>query len=71
MRTGRGEERHRHVALVTSAPADVTEFDKDDAEFNEARIPGFSLLRLSVQARLLMVAVAAALLWGVVCWALA
>jgi hypothetical protein len=71
MRTGRGEERHRHVALVTSGPADVTEFDKGDAEFNEARIPGFSLLRLSVQARLLMVAVAAALLWGVVCWALA
>ena len=71
MRTGRAEERHRPVALVPSAPADVTEFDKDDAEFNEARIPGFSLLRLSVQVRLLMVAVTAALLWGALCWALA
>jgi hypothetical protein len=71
MRTGRGQERHRHVALVAAAPAGVTEFDKDDAEFNQARIPGFSLLRLSVQARLLMVAVAAGLLWGAVLWALA
>jgi hypothetical protein len=64
MRTGRAEE-HRHVALVTSAPARVTEFDTGDA------VSAFSLLRLSVQARLLMGAVAAALLWGAVCWALA
>ena len=33
--------------------------------------PGFSLLRLSVPARLVMAAVASALLWGAVLWALA
>jgi hypothetical protein len=71
MRTGRGQERHRHVALVAATSTGVTELDKDDAEFNQARIPVFSLLRLSVQARLLMVAVAAVLLWGAVFWALA
>ena len=32
---------------------------------------GVSLLRLSVPARLVMVAVASALLWGAVLWALA
>ena len=31
----------------------------------------FSLLRLSVPVRLVMVAIAAALLWGAVLWALA
>ena len=38
-----------------------------------ARMPaasGFSLLRLSVPARLAIVAVASALLWGAVLWAL-
>ena len=34
-------------------------------------VNGFSLLRLSVPARLAMVAIAAALLWGAVLWALA
>jgi hypothetical protein len=32
---------------------------------------GISLLRLSVPARLLLVAIASALLWGAVFWALA
>jgi hypothetical protein len=71
MRTGRGEERHRHVALVAATPAEVHEIDRIDAELNAAQITGFSLLRLSLPARLLMVAAAAALLWGAVFWALA
>jgi len=63
------EERHRHVALV--APAAVTVAEKIDAEFNRQAISGISLLRLSVPARLFIVAVASALLWGAVLWALA
>jgi hypothetical protein len=56
---------HRHVALVAAegdAPVEV-----------QARTPaasGFSLLRLSVPARLAIVAMASALLWGAVLWAL-
>ena len=55
---------HRHVALVAA---------EDDAARGPARTPaasGFSLLRLSVPARLAIVAVASALLWGAVLWAL-
>ena len=63
----RSERRggHRHVALVAerdAAPA-------VQAQANAAS--GFSLLRLSVPARLAIVAIAAALLWGAVLWALA
>ena len=62
-----GSERrggHRHVALVA---------DQHDAASSVHPMPaasGVSLLRLSVPARLVMVAVASALLWGAVLWAL-
>jgi hypothetical protein len=58
-------EVHRHVALVAAddgvAPA-MTEAAGTGF--------GFSLLRLSVPARLMIVALAAALLWLAVVWAL-
>jgi hypothetical protein len=56
---------HRHVALVAT--------ERDAAASRPAptlAASGFSLLRLSVPARLLIVAVASALLWGAVLWAL-
>jgi hypothetical protein len=56
---------HRHVALVAD--------QRDAAPSVQALIPaasGVSLLRLSVPARLVMVAIASALLWGAVLWAL-
>jgi hypothetical protein len=64
----RSERRggHRHVALVAT--------ERDAAPSVHVPAPaanGFSLLRLSVPARLAMVAIAAALLWGAVLWALA
>jgi hypothetical protein len=60
---------HRHVALV------ATEGDATPALHAHAAAPrslasGVSLLRLSVPARLLIVAIASALLWGAVLWAL-
>jgi hypothetical protein len=48
---------HGHVALV--------------ADEHDTAPSAVSLLRLSVPARLIMVAIAAALLWGSVRWALA
>jgi hypothetical protein len=63
---------HRHVALVndegadTAGPAHV----HAHASAEPAAANGFSLLRLSVPARLLIVAVASALLWAAVLWAL-
>ena len=69
MRAGGREERHRHVALV--APVMVVEGERFDAESNPPVASGISLLRLSVPARLCLVAAAAALLWGAVAWALA
>ena len=64
----RSEQRggYRHVALV-AAERDVAPSVKTPA----AAASGFSLARLSVPARLAMVAIAAALLWGAVLWALA
>jgi hypothetical protein len=56
---------HRHVALVSERA--------DAALLVAAPVPSpghFSLLRLSVSARLAIVAVASALLWGAVLWAL-
>jgi hypothetical protein len=63
----RSERRggHVHVTLVA---------DHDAAASIQAQAhaaSGFSLLRLSVPARLAMAAIAAALLWGAVLWALA
>jgi hypothetical protein len=56
---------HRHVALVAEHDAAPSLHVQADAA------SGFSLLRLSVPARLAMVAIASALLWGAVWWALA
>jgi hypothetical protein len=70
MRSQGREERHRHVALVATA-ADVAPIIPGRTETARLQAGGVSLLRLSVPARLLMVAAAAALLWGAVLWALA
>jgi hypothetical protein len=70
MRTGRREERHRHVALVAAAPTTGNEFQSSAATLEAVHSSGFSLLRLSLLARLLLVAIAAALLWFAVFWAL-
>ena len=59
MQSGPRGEVHRHVALAPGGAAPSA----------EAR-SGFSLLRLSVPARLIIVALAAALLWAAVLWAL-
>jgi hypothetical protein len=66
MRPERRSEVHRHVALVATGPdiAPAAHAEKQAAS-------GFSLLRLSVPARLVLVAIASALLWGAVFWALA
>jgi hypothetical protein len=56
---------HRHVALVAEhETAPSVHVHADTAS-------GFSLLRLSMPARLAMAAIASALLWGAVLWALA
>ena len=70
MRTGRREERHRHVALVAAAPAIDNELRSSGAAFEAVHSSGFSLLLLSLLARLLLVAIAAALLWSALFWAL-
>jgi hypothetical protein len=56
---------HRHVALV-AAEGDVSV----EAPARTPAASGFSLLRLSVPARFAIVAMASALLWGAVLWAL-
>ncbi|MBK5198853.1 MAG: hypothetical protein JJE37_11325 [Methyloceanibacter sp.] len=71
MRAHGREERHRHVALVATAPVTVVEGERIDAEFDPQATSGISLLRLSVPARLCLVAAAAVILWGAVAWALA
>ena len=61
---------HRHVALVATEGEEAAPHTHAVA----AQMPlanGISLLRLSVPARLLIVAIASALLWGAVIWALA
>jgi hypothetical protein len=61
---------HRHVALVaTEGEAAAPHVHAVAAP--SSRVSGISLLRLSVPARLLLVAIASALLWGAVFWALA
>jgi hypothetical protein len=70
MRVERRGELHRHVTLVGTAselPAMKADMTASAADLAGS---GLSLLRLSVPARLLMVAVAAALLWTAVLWAL-
>ncbi|MGH6833411.1 MAG: hypothetical protein ACRECM_10400 [Methyloceanibacter sp.] len=65
MRSERRGELHRHVALVATERDATPSLPATTLEAS-----GFSLLRLSVPARLLIVAVASALLWGAVLWAL-
>jgi hypothetical protein len=65
------EEEHWQVGLVAAAPAEIYELDRVGADSNSQHIVGFSLLLCSLPARLLIVAVAATLLWGGVVWALA
>ena len=55
---------HRHVALVAEGDASV------EVPARTPAASGFSLLRLSVPGRLAIVAIASALLWGAVLWAL-
>lgn len=69
MRSERRGELHGHVALVAT--------DRDAAPQGAAAMPAmraaasrFSLLRLSLMGRLLIVAATSALLWGAVFWAL-
>ena len=69
MRSRRQAGSHRPVSLV-SAQADAATLASVIASDAEAAPNSFSLLRLSVPARLLLVAAAAALLWTGVLWAL-
>jgi hypothetical protein len=70
MRSERRGGLHRHVALISTA-SDVPAMPADmPATRSDMSGSGLSLLRLSVPARLAMVAVAAALLWIAVLWAL-
>jgi hypothetical protein len=61
MHSRRQVEPHPHAALAAVQAA---------ARPADAAWRGFSLLRLSVPARLLIAAAAAALLWSAVLWAL-
>jgi hypothetical protein len=79
MRSERGEHRHRHVALVAAAPGAASvasaapHLGAGAAEAGHpvgGRQAGWSLLRMSVPARLIMVAAAALLLWTAVVWAM-
>jgi hypothetical protein len=56
---------HRHVAVVADAAPHAHAVTASKPLAN-----GISLLRLSVPARLLIVAIASALLWSAVLWAL-
>ena len=61
---------HRHVALV-AAEGEAAPPHAHTTAAPRSPASGISLLRLSVPARLLLVAIASALLWGAVFWALA
>ena len=69
MRSERQGGLHRHVALVATE-GDATPVNHAHAAAPRLLASEVSLLRLSVPARLLIVAVASALLWGAVLWAL-
>ena len=60
---------HRHVALVATE-GEATPVPHAHSAAPRSLAHGVSLLRLSVPARLLIVAIASALLWGAVLWAL-
>jgi hypothetical protein len=69
MRSERQGGLHRHVALVATE-SDATPALHAHAAASRSLASGVSLLRLSAPARLLIVAIASALLWGAVLWAL-
>ena len=62
---------HRHVALVATEGEAAPHAHAHAVATPRPLANGISLLRLSVPGRLLIVAIAAALLWGAVFWALA
>ena len=70
MRPERRSERYRPVVLAAADVAGAKELAKLHAGFHADAARGFSLLRLSAPARLVLVAIASALLWGAVLWAL-
>jgi hypothetical protein len=61
---------HRHVTLVSDEGVGSAGAQHAHVAPRPAHSNGFSLLRLSVPARLAIVAAASALLWGTVLWAL-
>jgi hypothetical protein len=61
---------HRHVALVATEGDETMPVPHAHAAQPIASANRISLLRLSVPARLLIVAIASVLLWGAVLWAL-
>jgi len=61
---------HRHAVLVAEDTAHALQLARSHAGLDAGVMPGFSLLRLSVPTRLLIVAAASALLWTAVLWAL-
>jgi hypothetical protein len=68
MGSERRGELHRHVGLVATESEAAPHAPPVAAP--RSRTHGVSLLRLSVPARLSIVAIAFALLWGAVLWAL-
>ena len=75
MGSERRGEVHRHAALVATerdaAMTALTRSSSDAVAHQEMpAASGFSLLRLSLAVRLLIVAALSALLWGAVFWAL-
>ena len=64
MGSDRRGEPHLRVALVATDHAATSMHRPSNA------VAGFSLLRLSLMERLVIVAAASALLWGAVFWAL-
>ena len=70
MRSERRGGLHRHVALVAAERDASAAVPAATATAPRPAASGVSLLRLSVPARLLIVALASVLLWGAVLWAL-
>ena len=73
MRSERQGEVHRHVALAATghdAATTPTRSSSEAVAHQETPAASFSLLRLSLGARFLIVAAMSALLWGAVFWAL-
>ena len=70
MRSERGEHRHRHVALVANPPGGVSSASHASHLGASGVTATWSLLCMSVPARLIMVAAASLLLWVAVAWAL-